>query len=98
MNKHTPGPWEYQLVPTGVGAVACKIVSEKGLICTGRSFTSHGSRQASAEADADLIAAAPQMLEALHSAERCLAIYEREGANNAELLVVRAAIAKAEGE
>jgi hypothetical protein len=35
-----------------------------------------------------------ELLEALRSAERCLAAYEREGANNIELSVVREAITK----
>ena len=34
---------------------------------------------------------------ALESAERCLVVYDREGANNAELLVVRDALPEVRG-
>jgi hypothetical protein len=48
-------------------------------------------------ADRNLILASPGLFEACACAERVLSWYEKNGANNAELLVVRAALAKATG-
>ena len=92
MGKHTPGPW---IVGNGKN-IACTIYDKygqriansfDGVMVTQRS-------DAQCEANARLIAAAPDMLEALQDCRRALEI-----ANfTQELAVVDAAIAKATGD
>lgn len=87
MNNHTPGPWT-GIEDEGVysGPDNGVIVFETGCGCC----TDTTLRQP----DADLIAAAPDMLEALIDCRRTL-----ELANfTQELVVVNAAIAKATGQ
>ncbi len=87
--KHTPGPWAYRQDDTGEDGFV--VVSE------GRPYvaTVHSGARDWTESNARLIAAAPDLLEALTLADTMLS-----GANmNAKVvtLKVRAAIAKATG-
>ena len=98
--KHTPGPWQamlsgnvvYEWTPPGGRSISCKIVART---------TNHNAAPDTEEAaNARLIAAAPELLEALKLAEERIvelsawAKIEAEGQTIAE---IRAAIAKAEG-
>lgn len=92
MNKHTPGPWT--VVNWGTKS---KIIH--GLLC----IATTGNQQTSSETDADarLIAAAPELLEALHRVVGELVYMDEKlpySNANAALDIVRAAIAKAEGK
>jgi hypothetical protein len=84
---HTPGPWRYWTQRR-----------EPEDTCTFRSIRGDEVLRAVTvtltEADARLIAAAPEMLEALHDCREAL---RRAGADG-ELAVVDAAIAKATGD
>lgn len=84
--KHTPGPW--RVVPTGAGNVLIQSDSVSQTVAT-----VHGAEQA---ANARLIAAAPELLEALQLA---VGIIENHPAMGAMAVPpsFRAAIAKAEG-
>lgn len=99
MTKHTPGPWAFK--PHEMGTfVRC----EKGYIISGPVNERPGH-----EANARLIAAAPELLEALKVAEQFMAIASDWNIDEAEingemrstydwLDLVRAAIATATGE
>lgn len=91
-DTHTPGPWiahtahESLRVPDSVNA-------ECGLhVCD---VASYGSAPSQRHANARLIAAAPDLLEALRACYLRLAHHDDQSAP--ELLLARAAIAKAEG-
>lgn len=60
MSKHTPGPWKYEKCPCG------------DPICTRFCIAHSGAEGMFDEADARLIAAAPNMLEALEAIEAAL--------------------------
>jgi len=75
MSKHTPGPWD--IIDQYI------IAGDESVICQWESYSD--------EADARLIAAAPDMLKALKTIARCGSI------DDDWLVPVRAAIAKAEG-
>lgn len=82
MTKHTPGPWQ--------------VDKTYGLIMAGNEIeiaACHAGRGADAEANARLIAAAPEMLDALEKIESCLSPDDNDIAAKA----VRHAIAKAKG-
>ena len=92
MTKHTPGPWH-----------TTKPIESNGYVwvdpsdgCCGDVATAWPTHQGSAEANANLIAAAPELLEALEAARRKI-----EWILPVEWDVMRqidAAIAKATGE
>lgn len=86
--KHTPGPWRYRLRGSGKG---CDVLAGEGRQVEVVAYDVHGR---TAEADAALIAAAPDLLDALRLAEEWLVSV---GADGSPLTAVRAAIAKAEG-
>jgi hypothetical protein len=90
---HTKGPWETYSVRTG--SVWVRAVS-------GEHVTSLDSdNDAEIEANAALIAAAPDLLAACRTALRELQRFEDQPGNNTETLgtaALRAAIAKAEGQ
>lgn len=83
MVKHTPGPWDYDMGDFSIYAL------NDGTPIAAIDNEQHGN-----EADAQLIAAAPELLAALEYAEGALI---GRGATLRELAVVRAAINKAEG-
>lgn len=81
---HTPGPWEIRWIE-----------SED----TPRYFVgtrTHYAARAWSSEDARLIAAAPEMLEALKTAKQCLK--ENRGPSMDEFMKIQEAIAKAEGK
>ena len=90
MSKHTPGPWAQAMY-----SPADVVTGEDKIIATARGGL-NGITRDEAVANARLIAAAPDLLEALKLADAMLS-----GANmNASVVEkkVRAAIAKAEGK
>lgn len=110
MNKHTPGPWvapdprsdyEGRVFDRSIMAA----VSNGNPIPIARAYNNIGTN---CEANARLIAAAPDLLAALEEAERALrwAAQESKGRVKAEIVggwlhhadAARAAIAKARGE
>ena len=90
--KHTPGPWAYHNTPTPF-----IYVNAGGLpICQIYTSTAHGQSMGEQFANARLIAAAPELLEALKA---CAAVCAGETTNKRGLISAleqaRAAIAKA---
>ena len=87
--KHTPGPWAAALTPAGKS----KVVDANGFSVA---LCQHGAYSQQTY-DAHLIAAAPDMLEALEAA---LAYLVMAGTDHAEptRASIRAAIKKARGE
>jgi hypothetical protein len=84
-NAHTPGPWEAWQRQSAVFVVACDF--QVALLCDGNN--------SQINANAHLLAAAPDMLDALKNIEESLTA---DGGNYPLLLPeIRAAIAKAEG-
>lgn len=108
-SKHTPGPWK-ACNPSGDSWEVCSTVEKQwpdSDNLAGKSITGWG-RVTQTEADARLIAAAPELLEALEECERdlskAIAIMPRRYCNEKDaqrcddlLAMVRAAIAKAKG-
>lgn len=101
-SAHTPGPWEARRImyPKRLD-VSFEVSAARGFVCQTimREIASEREVIEQDEANATLIAAAPDLLEALKAAELLLdeadLDYEAEGA--AALRLMRAAIAKAEG-
>ena len=101
--KHTPGPWridpEYEFDIQGAnGTVEVAVIIDDA-----PSWKVPGPDFDTAAANARLIAAEPELLEALKRAERDLVhLLDRDGrgesVNDPTLEIVRAAIAKAEGK
>ena len=87
MSKHTPGPWEWQR-PFSRNLAKCLSGGGRPLLrCIDVS-----------DANANLIAAAPMMYEALKQIEPILTrMYGPQAAELPPMQIVRAAIAKAEG-
>lgn len=114
MDKHTPGPWKARDCKTKNGDIwiDCDAwVNRKSASCLGGTLaTAHGTGtgNGSVEANARLIAAAPNMLAALKAAVPVLegelesrtaaGMPEYEAEVRRPLELVRAAIAKAEGK
>lgn len=101
MLKHSPGPWRVEEIDDEFGIF--KILPKGSMLVNAHVFSGeeHG-HTAQERADADLIAAAPELLEALKVAAKlipqarfwsCDDDYEPR----AELRQIEAAIAKAEG-
>ena len=89
MNKHTPGPWNRIKGDRNVYSAA-------GTVCKTPAILGGGSAATNWEANARLIAAAPDLLEAL---EYCLDCLGDEFALPADCQsTARAAIARARGE
>jgi hypothetical protein len=88
MSEHSPGPWHYQQKSD----VYTHIVRADK-----HRFICQLSHHPEAEANARLIAAAPELLEALKSATFALALIAQADGNESYLEVAHAAIAKAEG-
>lgn len=91
MSKHTPGPWNYAIPEDGF--VSC----EGGQICR-RPLRALNPRRGTWEANARLIAAAPELLDALESALSVIqSEYPESKWANYGVPKIRAAIDKAEG-
>lgn len=90
---HTPGPWEIKLWPTSIDGEAFKIHSTGILLATTRSFIAGSSQGETIEANARLIAAAPELLAEL---KKWLEWAKDEGVQGIES--TKALIAKAEGK
>lgn len=95
MSKHTPGPWETDRnnVHTGQIATIHHCLNNDWVEVWSPNWPADEAEQ---EANARLIAAAPEMLEALQVAE--LALRERGLRACGEYKQIEAAIAKATGE
>lgn len=96
MNKHTPGPWH--VVPYGDGNQKVVCSDEAGNWRIAFMATSSGSREELAEikANARLIAAAPELLEALKDLVTSVEALRVVGLDK-EIELARAALSKAEG-
>lgn len=108
LTKHTPGPWEYipsnehhgPYVSSYAGDVAdCYTMSNPlaASIRNGGDSYPVPFQGAEADANARLIAAAPDMLEALRDALELLERHYPKPARSGQIARARAAIAKAEG-
>lgn len=99
MSKHTPGPWFYDL-----GATEALIVEEDGATVAEIRTTYQTTAHRSLEANARLMAAAPDLLAALTdlylvAKEQLDQTATHDGLNNWQWLArARAAIRKATGE
>jgi hypothetical protein len=89
--KHTPGPWMYE--PKGRGHVWSDCRDDgSGAVIAVMPETNHGTK----EADARLIAAAPELLSALNEAAELMPLGTKKRAD--WLRKAGAAIAKATGQ
>ncbi len=103
MSKHTPGPWVVDEANTNLVARLVDGVYEYVCAVEPSSFSTREYNNEQEEADARLIAAAPELLEALKMGYADTMDYIQRnhlsGAeNNRWLVLARAAITKAEGE
>lgn len=97
MSKHTPGPWDYYFEPSD--HYKHKIRSKPGLICQLPGWVTHDELRLEQEANARLIAAAPELLRALEYAHACLTNQLSTKTKHEHAIdLARAAIAKATGE
>ncbi len=97
MNKHTPGPWAAEFGSYGSFAIEAERAGIGGGLLVLASRNQHPLLADQMHANARLIAAAPDLLEALRTADRTFA---ENGllACHAARQEIRAAIAKAEGQ
>lgn len=95
MSKYTPGPWYYYTEPQPNG---CPVVGARGLMVAMLAHSiNYSDQKETAISNARLIAAAPELLEALKGI--CDEQDERQGYASYEAYdKARAAIAKALGE
>ena len=93
--KHTPGPWEVDQIDQSTIQIkaAGVIVAE---VCSGSTFTRLSDEQ---QANARLIAAAPELLASLREALKVVDAYRRVSGGDGDITAMnaRAAIAKATG-
>jgi hypothetical protein len=98
MSKHTPGPWV--AIPTLSGAISINRTARVPIAQVGGAGWHLG--QEMAEANARLIAAAPELLSALEEARLQIQYlhekFSHTGSGNAVLSRIEAAIAKATGK
>lgn len=96
--SHAPGPWRQYQSGAGIDPCYRNIDAGAGFFEPGRSFGLSGFMT---PADAALIAAAPDLLNALHAVANALEWHENQtvepGQESGALDLARAAIAKAEG-
>ena len=95
--KHTPGPWRSHVAHELLNVVADSVVSVDGLHVA--DVASYGASIATRNANAHLIAAAPELLEALYAALPCVEESEEfDKPHSPKLSVtIRALLANAEG-
>jgi hypothetical protein len=93
-HKHTPGPWVVDKAPSMLGGNGFTVRAGGAIICTAFPGASTDRIEPVAELNARLIAAAPELLEALKAVQTFI-----EGKPDAvePFGMVRAAIAKATG-
>ena len=97
--KHTPGPWAADMEPTDDGQIYVypakypEYDNDRKDICDVHAY--HGSEQR--DANAALIAAAPELLEALNEILHCIEMGAGDERWNAACEAARARVAKAEG-
>lgn len=104
MSKHTPGPWKQGTR----GPNGCPIIgTEKGLmVCMLAHSANESGQKEQAEANAHLIAAAPELLEALEELSGIVqgilddtdVAYVSSHIDSFTLQIAKAAILKAEGD
>lgn len=87
--NHTPGPWSYGRSVSYIKAANGEVI--------GQYYGLGADRKTEHFANARLIAAAPELLEALKIANSILITEARDSIYNAGKSKIRAAIAKAEG-
>ena len=87
--KHTPGPWNYDR-----SGYSLYVNSGRELVTA---LSMDGKRLETSEANARLIAAAPDLLEALKSVIAWLDASDESAFSDSQLALARAAIAKATG-
>lgn len=88
MSKHTPGPWQAQTFSSH------ELQTDFAMVAIGKRAHIIGYSEED-QANARLIAAAPDLLEAL---ELMVDTYDNGGWPSSTLVIARAAIAKAKGE
>ena len=89
MSKHTPGPWQYAFE----GGTVAFIVEADGTTVAKLSTTENSTAHSRLPANARLIAAAPEMLEALQHIMLCE--FNSMSSRQEMVRLARAAIAKA---
>lgn len=98
MSKHTPGPW-YTTARSNNMIDVCHQIRRPGAITMALCrVQARQSWLSEAEANARLIAAAPDLLEALKRCAGVLGLVSPGGQEDPDVLCARAAIAKATGE
>jgi hypothetical protein len=99
MSKHTPGPWFVDKAPSTLGGNGFSVHGHGGaaMICTAFPGGSTDRIESVAEANARLIAAAPDLLDALQGLVALLPDPELDAdeVQREYVLVAKAAIAKA---
>jgi hypothetical protein len=98
MSNHTPGPWVRCTEAPKIIMSGSFIDGHQGyIVCSvsGNDNSGFYVNEEEAEANARLISAAPELLEALEGVERLCSQSGYVGVNGQYLKVVRAAIAKA---
>jgi hypothetical protein len=95
-SKHTPGPWRH----SKGGPNGCPVVgTDRGLmVCMLSHSVNIPTHIEQAKANASLIAAAPEMLEALKEAQANFKTYDRFKVDVDAMHKIESAIAKAEGQ
>ena len=91
MSKHTPGPWQFSFESDRF------VSASSGIVCTRPSVSAGGAAGRNWKANARLIAAAPELLEALNTMLTHMGMDEDEW-NKPTFDKARDAIAKAKGE
>lgn len=99
--EHTPGPWTATFMPAGAGLWNTRIMGPDGEHILADTYTQfYGPGQAESEANARLIAAAPELLEALAGLLKHAPLpkgIRKDFSYTLYLEAARSAIAKAEG-
>lgn len=97
--KHTPGPWQVSGVRVKLGNEDCQAVGPDNFTIAFLPIGRRPHELAGALADARLLAAAPDMLEALRNTLSLLKVFTRETDDVAKTVwdQAEAAIAKATG-
>lgn len=99
--KHTPGPWKLEWRKTDGNRYnwhACIGENTNPVQCTIRGHYDNPELQSRQEANAHLIVAAPELLEALESAMGMIKGHQESKEKVARYEFARAAVAKAKGE